>query len=239
MEQKKQLPKGKVKFIRKNGKVIPIAADKYKAGPSSQKRQSRKYGIKKGEDGAMKEQRIKEAYEKKATKKSGAFKWGALAAGSLVGSVAADAAGKGKLGLGLFAAGIGAALVGSSKQRKARKSLEGEKNLAIGRHVYGGQKQPQQKSSLAGDGGSREKRYKETMERFRKTKRGQKVMADIQKRKEAQGKPLTSGQISYAKRAEKTALKNADFFKQRGNSAHEDKWRRTAAIHRKKYETGF
>lgn len=122
----------KVRFIRKNGKVIPIKADG--------KNPSRKFGIRKYDDGARRQQKIENAYEKKAIKKSGSTKWGVAAAAGTVGAIAASEMGKGRLAIGLAAIGFGSAVYGTIKQRKAAKSLERDKNLAIGRHVYGGKK---------------------------------------------------------------------------------------------------
>ena len=85
-------------------------------------------------------QLVTKGYLPKSIKKSGSTKWGVAAAIGTIGAMVADSKGKGKLTLALAGAATVAAAVGTIKQRRAEKGLERKKNLAIGRHVYGGRK---------------------------------------------------------------------------------------------------
>lgn len=113
--------KGKpTRFIRKNGKIIPI----YAKDPS---RAQMNKNYKKHGDGANQASRIDAKYEKRAVNNKRAKLTGAAAATAFIGGIAADVKGRPLLGASLFALGLGAAIVGHRAQRKQRSKDAGKR----------------------------------------------------------------------------------------------------------------
>lgn len=104
--------KGETRFIRKNGKVIPIKAK----DPSKRQmdRNYRKYG-----DGANQAARIDAKYDRRAS--NAAKKEGLFAATGLGAAFGFAHFGKNKLAIASGAAGLVAAALGHRKQSKQRK----------------------------------------------------------------------------------------------------------------------
>ena len=139
--------KKNVRFIRKNGKVIPI-----KSKDPSRKTRERNY--KKYGDGANQAARIDDKYRKKAQKGTGEFQVGAVA--GILGGVGASSLGKGKLSAALFALGFGSAVAGKRAESRNMKKLQRRKEedyvRSFGMSTEGQRPQRTRRKAMQGQG---------------------------------------------------------------------------------------
>lgn len=128
MEQNKKLPKDKVRFIRKNGKVIPIPV---KPGDKAKSPKRNAHGrVKKA--GKTLAGQIKKAGPgiKKIEKRRKRVGTGILA-GSIAGSVLAAGKGRGRLALGIGVGGIAAGVINNITAKRSKRK-EFDKHVSKG-----------------------------------------------------------------------------------------------------------